>query len=53
VSVIHEVVRKPEYSVSTRKAGTRRRPPLTSSREPTSTTIGYELSVAGSKIVHV
>ena len=52
VSVTQDVVRSPENSVSTRNAGIGAVPgPRTSSRLPTSTTIGALCSVAASKIV--
>ena len=52
VSVTQDVVWRPENSVSTRNAGIGAVPgPRTSSRLPTSTTIGALCSVAASKIV--
>ena len=53
VSVTHDVVRSPENSISTRKAGMGLLPaPRTSSRLPTSTTTGALCRVAGSNTVH-
>jgi hypothetical protein len=52
VSVIHDEVRSPANSISTRNAGSGAPAPRTSSRRPTST-LTFELrSVAGSNTVH-